>query len=232
VLFIHETHSVRGASEELFEEAMRDEWMTALAKTDDARLLWYCVQAHGTGPAYQVVTITATRDGSAWEALARRVQSGDLRAWAAHMDELRHQVVSKVLLPVRWSPMQELELGEVPSDGSTHEPTLYMEDTGWPNAPLDDYIDFWERGYFEPMRSRGRSMLDIQAVFQSAFGSGRRKEAILMQRITDHRALMHLLNTEIAPELRAPGQFMHEALSYRDRWESRLLRTSAWSPLY
>ena len=83
MLFVHEIHSVRGASEELFEEAMRDGWMTALAKTDDARLFWYCVQAHGTGPAYQVVTITATRDGSAWEALARRVQSGDLRAWAA-----------------------------------------------------------------------------------------------------------------------------------------------------
>jgi hypothetical protein len=128
--------------------------------------------------------------------------------------------------------MQELELGEVPSDGSTHEPSLYMEDTGWPSVALDDYIDFWQDGYFEPMRKRGGSMLDIQGVFQSAFGSGRRKEAILMQRITDHSALMGLLTKEIAPELRAPGQFMHEALSYRDQWESRLLRTSAWSPLY
>ena len=101
MLFVHEVHSVRGASEELFEEAMHDGWMRALAKTDDARLLWYCVQAHGTGPAYQVVTITAVRDGSAWEALARRVQSGDLRSWARHIDELRHQVDAKVLLPVR-----------------------------------------------------------------------------------------------------------------------------------
>jgi hypothetical protein len=25
---------------------------------------------------------------------------------------------------------------------------------------------------------------------------------------------------------------MFEALKYRDQWESRLLRTSAWSPLY
>ena len=232
MLFIHETHSVRGASDEPFEELMRDEWMRALAKTDDARLLWYCVQAHGTGPAYQVVTITAVRDGQTWEALARRIQSGDLQAWARHADELRHRVDAKLLLPVRWSPMQELELGEVPSDGSTHEPSLYMEDTGWPSVALDDYIDFWQDGYFEPMRKRGGSMLDIQGVFQSAFGSGRRKEAILMQRITDHSALMGLLTKEIAPELRAPGQFMHEALSYRDQWESRLLRTSAWSPLY
>ena len=232
MLFVHEVHSVRGASEEAFEQAVHEGWMEALGKGDEARLLWYCVQAHGTGPAYQVITITAVRDASAWETLAHRVQSGDLQAWVRHMDDLRHRVDAKLLLPVRWSPMQDLELADVPTDGSTHEPSLYMEDTGWPNAALDDYIDFWESGYFEPMRSRPKSMLDIQVVFQAAYGSGRRKEAILMQRITDYRALMHLLTTEIAPELRAPGQFMHEALSYRDRWESRLLRTSAWSPLY
>jgi hypothetical protein len=51
VLFIHETHSVRGASEDAFEEAVQEGWMSVLANTDVARLLWYCVQAHGTGPA-------------------------------------------------------------------------------------------------------------------------------------------------------------------------------------
>jgi hypothetical protein len=29
-----------------------------------------------------------------------------------------------------------------------------------------------------------------------------------------------------------PGTYMFEVLRYRDQWESRLLRTSAWSPLY
>jgi hypothetical protein len=51
VLFVHEVHSVRGAEEGAFEEAFRDGWMRTLAGADDARLLWYCVQAHGTGPA-------------------------------------------------------------------------------------------------------------------------------------------------------------------------------------
>jgi len=32
-------------------------------------------------------------------------------------------------------------------------------------------------------------------------------------------------------ELKVPGMFMHEALAYRDTWNSRLLRTSRWSPL-
>jgi hypothetical protein len=232
VLFVHETHSVRGRDEEAFEEAVQQGWMAELAKGADARLLWYCVQAHGTGPAYQVITITAVKDGAAWEALAHRVQSGDLQSWARHMDGLRHHLTSKVLLPVKWSPMQHVNLAEVPTDGATHDLTLYMEDTGTPHAALDDYIDFWDKSYYQPMTSRGKTMLDIQAVFQSAYGSGRRKEAILMQRITSDRALMYLLTTEVAPEFRAPGQFMHEALSYRDQWESKLLRTSAWSPLY
>jgi hypothetical protein len=30
--------------------------------------------------------------------------------------------------------------------------------------------------------------------------------------------------------MRQPGTFMHDALELRDQWESRLLRTSRWSP--
>ena len=232
MLFLHEVHQVRGTADDAFEAAYRDGWMSALAAGEAARLLWYCHHAHGTGPAYQVVTITAVADGAAWEELAGRVQHGDLRGWAADVDDLRHGVVAKVLLPVSWSPMQTVELAAVPTDGAEHEPSLYMEDTGWPHAPLDDYIAFWDRGYYQPMVARGSGLLDIQAVFQPALGAGRRKEAILLQKIVDQSALLHLLTHDTPPARKAPGQFMHEALSYRDRWESRLLRTASWSPLY
>jgi hypothetical protein len=232
MLFLHEVHEVRGASEDDFEAAYRDEWMPALAAGDGARLLWFCRQAHGSGPAYNFVTITAVRDGAAWEGLARRVQAGDLRRWARDLDELRYGVWSKTLLPVSWSPMQAVDLFAVPSDGSSHPTSLYMEDTGWPHAALDDYISFWESAYYEPMRRHGSSLLDVQAVFQVALGSGRHREAILMQKINDHEGLLRLLTTELPAAMRAPGQFMHDALAYRDRWESKLLRTSSWSPLY
>jgi hypothetical protein len=53
-----------------------------------------------------------------------------------------------------------------------------------------------------------------------------------MQKIVNHDMLLHLLTHEVPDEMRQPGQFMHDALSYRDRWESKLLRTSDWSPLY
>jgi hypothetical protein len=232
MLFVHEVHEVRGAREDEFEAAYRDQWMPLLAKGDQARLLWYCVQAHGSGPAYNVVTITAVRDGAAWGELAERTQRGDLRQWARDLDELRHGVRSKVLLPVTWSPLQEVDFHIVPVDGADHELSIYMEDTGWPHAPVDDYVAFWETGYYKPMREHGGSLLDIQAVFQVAFGTGAHKEAILMQKITSDEGLLRLLTTEMPKKFRGPGQFMYEALSYRDRWESKLLRTSSWSPLF
>ena len=40
------------------------------------------------------------------------------------------------------------------------------------------------------------------------------------------------MTTEVPAEYRAPGTWMHDALRVRDDWESRLLRTSGWSPLY
>lgn len=234
MLFIHEIHEVAGAREEQFEAAMRDEWMPTLGDGDDARLVWYCNHAHGSGPAYNVVTITAVRDGAAWERLAIRAQEGDLRDWMRRTDELRHGVTAKVLRPVPWSPLQDLDFTSVPTTAFDHELSVYMEDTGWPSAPLDDYIDFWDKGYHQPMVARPdrERLLDVQASFQPAFGSGRRREAILWQKVLDHRMLLHLITNEVAPEHKEPGTFMADALEYRDRWESKLLRTSSWSPLW
>ncbi len=105
-----------------------------------------------------------------------------------------------------------------------------MEDTGWPHAPLDDYTAFWGEVY-APMLERS-ALLRIEACFQTAHGAGRRPEAILLQKVVSHEGLLRLLETETRPELRQPGMFMHDALQVRDQWESRLLRTSAWSPLF
>ena len=73
MLFLHEIHEVAGAHEDAFEAAFRDVWLPALAQDADARLLYFLHHAHGSGPSYQVVTLTAIRDGAAWERLARRV---------------------------------------------------------------------------------------------------------------------------------------------------------------
>jgi hypothetical protein len=90
MLFMHEVHKVRGRAEDDFEAAFRDGWMPMLGTGDDARLLWYTNHAHGSGPAYTVVTVTAVRDGMAWERLALRIQKGDLQKLMRDLDELRH----------------------------------------------------------------------------------------------------------------------------------------------
>jgi hypothetical protein len=69
----------------------------------------------------------------------------------------------------------------------------------------------------------------------AAHGSYKRREAMLWQKISptnDYATLVPLLTTDIPRENRGPGTYMFEALKHRDQWESRLLRTSAWSPLY
>jgi len=53
-----------------------------------------------------------------------------------------------------------------------------------------------------------------------------------MQRVEQPEALLGLLRTPIPPKYRAQGTWMHDALDLRDQWTSRLLRTSAWSPLF
>ena len=232
MLFMHEVHSVRGRAEEDFEAAFRSEWMPTVGAGVDARLLWYANHAHGSGPAYTVVTVTAVRDGPAFERLARRVQRGDLQQWMRELDELRHDVEAKLLLALPWSPLQDLDFADVPIDGPEHELTLYMEDTMWPfEGKVDEYVDRCGEVYSKSL-DRPNPLLTIEAAFQPALGSHVRREVVLMQRVHDPKALLKLIQTEIPPEYRGPGSWMHDALDLRDQWTSRLLRTSSWSPLF
>jgi hypothetical protein len=237
MLFLHEVHQVVGAKEDEFEAAYRDGWMPALATDDDARLLWYTNHAVGSGVSYNVITITGVRDGSAWERLARRIQRGDLQAWTRDLDTLRHDVHGKLLLALPWSPMQEVDLASVPTDGAEHELTMYMEDTMWPiEGKYPDYVKASGEVYAKSLEHEGDPanppFIKIEAGFQPAFGSHLRREVALMQRILDQERLLGLLTHEIAPAMRAPGTWMFDALQLRDQWESKLLRTASWSPLF
>jgi hypothetical protein len=172
VLFMHEVHKVRGRAEDDFEAAFREGWMPMLADGDDARLLWYADHAQGSGPSYNVVTITAIRDGAAWERLALRVQQGELQKWMRRVDEYRHEVEAKLLVPLPWSPLQDVTLDEVPVDGREHELSLYMEDTMWPyQDKFEDYIDRCGEIYAQSLE-RPSSM--AEACCRSRRCSGRR----------------------------------------------------------
>ena len=46
------------------------------------------------------------------------MHGGDLESWARELDALRHDVRAKVLLPLPWSPLQQVELASVPTDAA------------------------------------------------------------------------------------------------------------------
>jgi hypothetical protein len=234
LLLLHEVHEVVGAREAAFEAAYRDTYLPALAKGDDARLLYFLHHAVGTGPSYNVVTLTALRDGAAWDRLAERIGAGDLRDWARSLDALRHDVRAKFLVPLPWSPLQEVDFEAVPIDASENALSLFMEDTVWPyEGGIEAYIDAAGSHYAREMRERraeGGAMLEIQASFRTRFGSHLRREIVLWQKITSPEGLLGLLTREIPARFKQPGLWMHDALAVRDRWQSRLLRTASWSP--
>lgn len=232
MLFLHEVHKVAGTKAEEFEDAFRKGLMPALARGDDARLLWYTNHAMGSGVSYNVVTIIAVKDGAAWERIALRFQKGDLQGWVRETDQLRHDASGKLLLPLHWSPLKEIDFRAIPVDGREHPLSLYMEDTMWPfPEQYLRYIDSSGAVYSKSLQVAD-PFIKIEAGFQPAFGSHLRREVMLMQKILKLDQLRHLLSHEIPLEQRRPGGWMHEALGLRDQWESKLLRTASWSPLY
>jgi hypothetical protein len=236
VLYLHEVHEVAGAREAEFERAFREGWLPALARGDEARLLYFLHHAHGTGPSYVVVTVTAVRDGAAWERLARRVATGDLAPWAAKLDALRRDAAAKLLFALPWSPLQALDLSAVPADGAAeHEPSVFMEDTVWPHpGRFEAYVERAGSHYAKEIAARaseGQALLEIQAAFRTAPGAGRSREIVLWQKLVQPKGLVALVTREVPERFRQPGTWLHDALDLRDRWESRLLRTARWSPL-
>jgi hypothetical protein len=236
MLLLREEHQVIGLEEDAFEDAIRDDWMPALAKSEDARLLYYAHLAHGSGHAYRVVTYTLLRDGAAWGRLVDRVDRGDLASLAEKLDGLRYDVQSKQLLPLPWSKLQQIELEEVPTEPREHELSLFMEDTVWPfEGKLEEYIQRSGAQYsteYDKSFPDTPKLLEIEASYRTAYGSHQRREIVLWQRVLRPEGLLTLLTDEMPRSYKQPGRWMLDALSLRDQWQSRLLRTASWSPLY
>ena len=176
--------------------------------------------------------MTAVEDGAAWARLAHRVATGDLRSWARHLDGLQHESHGRIMVPLPWSPSLPA-LFEIPTEPGDHEPTLYMEDTMWPfPGKVHPYIDAAGEMYRRSLSAEGSQMqMSIELAMQTMPGAGRYPEVTLMQKLSSIPRLIRLLTNDIPAEVTGPGSWMHEALELRDQWQSRLLRSAAWSPL-
>jgi hypothetical protein len=127
VLFIHDVHALIGEREFDFEDAVRDGYVSAVAD-DDTRFLLYGSSTHGSGDAYIIVTVTAVRDGAAFDRLVQRLRYGDLADWATKVEAMRYGLTSTLLVATDWSPLS-LELEAIPTEPSEQPVTLLREDT-------------------------------------------------------------------------------------------------------
>ncbi len=228
MIFVHEIHEVVAGKLEAFGEAVRTQWRPLLEADGRARLCWYWELTHGTGPSYQVVSVTAVRDWPTWVALAG-VGSTDARArdWQKLSWTLRRDVTSKVLIPTAWSPLQEVDLSAPPVTATTDAPTMYLHDTGWPfPGKLEEYAGALG-SIFYPQVQQSR-MIEIAACWTTAPGTGKHHEVVLLQKILDWERFSQLLTR--GEQGAQKGGWMEAGLRYRDRWESKLLRCARWSP--
>jgi hypothetical protein len=213
VLFVYEQHEVIGQHEAAFEHAYRTDWAPQLAKTNDARLLWYFNVAHGAGHSYQIVTLTGLATSGTWEVLRARLRTGDLTSWLRAVQSYRYRVVSKVLVPDVDSAF-DLDLASVPGEQDEGDPGLYIEETVRPGMAGFEHQT-------ENALGSGIPGIDLFASFSTAFGTGPTPELTKLYAIKDMGALVDLM-TAVAPS------------QARDREQdstSRLLRTAPWSPL-
>lgn len=226
MLFLHETHEIIGGQTAAFEAAVRDEWQPLIEAGGRARLLWFWQLTHGTGLAYHAVSITAVRDWAAWGELVAAMR-GDVgwRRWFERCWTLRREVVSKLLQPTAWSPLQTVDLAAPPL--ASDAPSLFLHDTGWPNpGKLDAYVEALGSVFYP--QTRTYKMIRVEACWTVCPGTGRHHEVVLLQRVLDWPAYAHMLAAGERPS--KPGDWMEEGLKYRDRWESKLLRPASWSP--
>jgi hypothetical protein len=230
MIFWHEVHEIARGRREEFHLAVREQWKPLVERDDTARLLWFWDHAHGTGPSYQAVSIAAVSDWTAWGRLVERLTATpEGRGWYRDAAPLRRDVSGKLLLPVDWSPIAFAHRATADAPTAAGErPGLYLHDTGWPFAGrLDDYIAALGRVFYpQTLRSK---MISVEACWRTCPGTGKGDEVVLLQRILDWEAFSRLLSA--GESLPQRGGWMEQGLEYRDRWESKLLRTAPWSPL-
>ena len=166
----------------------------------------------------------------------RAVRVGDLAEWSAEVDAMRHASEGKIVRPgavvaaagdrLQHRARERRDPQELALHGG-HGLALQGRPAGLPGQGGHAL-----RPHAEQPEGGGHRMIELEAAFQPVLGTHQTTEVILWQRVVNTKAVMWMLGHDLPPEASGPGTWLHDALEVRDRWESRLLRSAAWSPLY
>lgn len=222
MLFVHDIHVVMGEHEFAYEDIMREEYVPAVAD-DDTRVLWFLHSTHGSGDAYHIVTITALRDGAAWDRFVERQRYGDLSDVSTRLATLRYTLSSSLLVSTDWSPLRELDLSTVPVQPSDHPVSLYREDTLTGSG-----VTATLAAAAAPRPADTDDILSVAAAFQPAWGGDR--QARVLYRIaadTDRWTAAFGRDTGWCDW---PGS-LTPTVPVGVYGSGRMLRTTSWSPL-
>ena len=90
---------------------------------------------------------------------------------------MRHACEAKIVTPVPWSPLQEIDLAAVPIDRrDPQELSLFMEDTAWPfPGGLQAYLGQGRAPSttheLSSQKEEGTGMIELEAAFQPVYGT-------------------------------------------------------------
>jgi hypothetical protein len=232
VLFIHEVHEVAGQAGAALEELLRDHWAPAVARDEDARLVWCARSMPGAVSFPEIITLTALPDGAALERFANRVRCGDLREEADVLDAERTQVTRRILSQLAFSPLQ-IDLAAIPTHPEQYreQGELYVHDFVPPRLGMQREYETKMGEVFLFLRDLKELGTPIWAGFETVAGGGTVPESVMFTHVANAEAAVRMLTLELPREAVVPGMWMYDGLKLRDTWTSRLLRSVPWSPI-
>lgn len=221
MLFVHDVHAVIGQHEFEFEDAMRDLYLPGVSADADTRVLWYMTSAHGSSDAYNAITVTAVRDGVAWERLVERRRYGDLSEWNTQAATLCYSSRSTLLVSTEASPLADLELASVPASMEEHPVQLFREDV------LEGVGVGALLAAISPAKPDDDEVLQVEAMFRPAYG------ADSMVRILYRVAPQDRLTSAFGADLGWSdwSGSVTSTLPHGVQGSGRFLRTATWSPI-
>ena len=227
VFVLHQLHRLSDSSAEAFEAIWRDDLMGALAQNPGIRLLWYATVSDISLHGEEAITMVGIRDTEALSHLAEQSRTGTLASLFGKLHGLRSDIESRLLKPLRHNRLKP-DFDAIRTDAVEHKTAAYMHDFVAPRIGK-------RRGYEQAMEQIYMS-LDVNAEISIWAGMepvvGHIPEQLNISRIQSDERLFSLLTSNAPRERKQPGEWMHDALAVRDRWTTRLVRCTSWSPMY